>query len=213
MAYAIETTLAGFFADLPLAGLSIDLSDSIELKSTAGGDIITAENGARYWFGSAVLGTNGFADHESHMARLRALTRGNRSWLLSPRHHDGTDKAFPAAAARLSAVTSNRLVTFSAAGTSLLYRRGTFFSLNYGGIDRLFQIAEDATSTSGGVLGPVEVVPDLETGFVVGASGTIARFKEPVCRAIILPGSLRSVVLKGHRAEGIAFEWRQQLLA
>lgn len=201
--------LSAFFDDLPLLEMTFALSSSIEQKSTIGGDVIVAEHGVRFWYGSATLGTLSHANHEEAMAIIRRLERPGMDFQVSPRHFDGQGRSLTGTGGTLYSVDNGRSVRFAGMNPGKLIRRGTFFSLAYGGRPRLHQTAEEATVNGSGIVGPVEIVPDLENGWTLGDA---LEFERPICHAIIVPQSVAEVTLRGRASQGIAFRWRQQLL-
>lgn len=194
-----------FWDLLPITRLTLELSESIESKSTAGGEILRSSYGARNWFGQVTLNREIINTSEETRALIRRIQRPDVHFIFTPRHFDRsalTDGT-------LYSVDNGRSLRFAGLAPGVLYKAGTFFSLFYGGSHRLHQLAASATVNGSGILGPVEIVPDLVPGW---ALNSVVNFTPALCRACYVPGSMAEAEVYRSEISGVSFRFRQVLL-
>ncbi|PYE80811.1 hypothetical protein [Pseudoroseicyclus aestuarii] len=210
MALTFPLDLPALFDDL--AGLWIetqfDLSEAVETNETGGGEIIRADIGPRLWSGSVTIVAQRHSLAERLLSRLRVLQDARASFLASPVHMDPApdDKA-----AQILTMRGGRELRLSGLAAGTVLHRGRFLSFTYGsGPSRraLHQLVEPAVADGGGATGWFEVTPALRPGV---AAGLAVALRAPVCKAVMLPGSLSRATHRAIVTDAVTFDWRQTL--
>lgn len=217
MALTFPLTLAQFFDDLCISEASFDLDEAMQVNRTSGGEILTGATGTRLWYGEVMLHAHRKVDAEEISAKISVLRQAGRPFLVTP-----YGKAFPrldptGSILGVSAVTiqsvnaNNRDITLQGLPVGYVLSAGDFLSFLYGSSPvryALHQIAVGGTANGSGVA-TVEVSNFIRSGATAGIAVTL---KNPVCKAVVRPGSFQPGSTRWRRWNtGMSFSFQQTL--
>lgn len=186
-----------FFGGLKIASATFDLSESLQIEETGGGQIVTAGLGERLWEGSVQLVGGYHADLAALQARLSLIRESGRPFFVFPKHKpfpasDPAGTILGAAAPVIATLPSARTMTLSGLPAGYQLSPGDFLSFAYGSSparQALHQIVTGGTANASGVAPAIEVTPAIRPG---AATGAAVRLVRPFCTAIYRPGSYRA---------------------
>jgi hypothetical protein len=192
MAFAFPLSQAQFIDQLRVQSARFWLPESLTTESSEGGEIFTADRGARLWQAEFTLAQGHHHTVDEEEARLAMLAQAGRSFLAYDPRRTGP-KADPEGAGLAGftpkiSTTTAREVTLSGLPAGYPISRGDYLGWTYGSNPvryALHRAVTAPTSTSGGVA-TVEVTPNIRPGATAGTAVSLVR---PVCKMILVPGS------------------------
>lgn len=205
MALSYPLSVGAFIKALPVSKITFHPTSNVTMGTTGAGELLTVGNGERLWEGRVMCDMDRWAAAEADMALIREMEEVGGTFLMTPLHMEKTG----AAGATLNTV-NGRQVRFSAAGAGRVLTVGTYFSFAYGGGRySLHQLSETVTADGTGLTPLGQVVPPVPASVPTPQA---VQFAQPVCKAIIKPGSVRAPDIRTVIAEPFSFEWRQTRL-
>lgn len=205
MAIAFPVSLANFFDMLEIVEASFHLGDNHNIASTQGGELITSAYGVRLWSGTVRTRTLPHASAELIAARMRMIANARATFYVEPIHHTLAG----ATGAQINNVTNGYEVKFQGLAANKIIPAGTFFSYAYDGTRRAFhQTIENGGADGTGLTGFIQVEPEIRPGWAAGAA---VAFDAPIAKAVYVPKSLRSPVVRATLSDGPSFDWMQTL--
>lgn len=216
MALTFPLSRAAFAQILPISRITFDIPEVVASSRTKGGEILTADNGARLWQGEITLDKATRAE----LAKIRPLLNLLRGAAGSFQLHDPL-RPFPQAdpGARLlagysptiSTLVSNRELSITGLPPGYRLQRDDLLHFRYGTNPSryaLHEVVSDATASATGVITAMEVNPPIRPGATVG---TAVSLFYPVCKAMIVPESFRPGRSGPTLTEGVSFQFIQTL--
>lgn len=213
------TSVAGFWARLPIQAINWDLGAASISSRTEGGEMITAERGVRLWRASVTLHSMLHREAEAILARLSALTGADRSFLAYPRpvespEVDPEGAIIGAYSPTLGAIAADR-IQISLANMPPLYQLhgGEYLAFRYGSSPERYAlhqiVADDPIADATTRQTPLfEVRPAIRPAAAVGAAVTLYR---PAMRAQLVRDSINTGTSARMRRSGISFDIIQTL--
>lgn len=197
MALTFPLTLADFFGGLPVKSVVPDLSEAMHQSRTAGGEVLTADLGARLWSAEVMIARRPHREAEAIKAVANVLRQAGRSMMvrlpLSAAPAEDLDGAILGASTPtiLSLPAGNRTLRLQGLPLNYKLTAGDFLSFSYDIGDAvtryaLHQIIEDANTFGDDQTGAIEVVPMIRPGAVIGAA---VQLINPFFKAVMVPGS------------------------
>lgn len=217
MAYSFPLTLAQFMDLLPIAEMTFDMPEAVEISETGAGEALAADLGARLWTGEIRLDAMSNDEEAVVSAMLDVLRRAGASFRCydarRPRPRDDlAGTKLGGATPTLTAVSaSTREIQISGLPAAYRIQRGDMIGWTYGSDPTRFALhraASDVTASAGGVASLIEVSPNVRDGWTAGAAVTLYR---PVCKAIVIPGSVQPGRRRSTITTGMSFRFRQTL--
>lgn len=216
MAISFPVAKVDFFNGLKVAACTFDLPGGLQMSRTAGGEIITADLGARLWRGTVTLADMRHADAVKVQAMLNRLTDSGASFLAyDPAHwrpaYDPTGALLGAAAVTINSLPTARELTLAGLPAGYVLTPGDYLSWNYGSspVRRAFhQVVVGGTANGSGITPALEVVPEIRPGSAAGASVLI---NQPYCKAVVVPGSFKGRSSRPAISGGMQFDFIQTL--
>lgn len=217
MALSFPLSTAQFMDLLPIREMTFELSEAMETDETGGGEILTADLGARLWQGEIILGDMMPDEADTALALIDLLRRAGGSFMVHDRARPwpgadwqgaGLSSASPTIHALASSTRELRLAGLPA-GYVLRPRDALAFS--YGSNPTryaLHRLVAQVTANGSGITPQVEVVPNIRAGATVGAAVLLIK---PACKAVIVPGSYQPGRRKARLTTGASFKWQQTL--
>lgn len=216
MALNFPLSLSDFIEKLKVQSQSFDLPESMVATGTTGsGDILTADLGTRLWAGEVQLAPMPYDEAEGVSAVISALRQAGRSFFVhnmakpGPRF-DPAGTLLDGFTPKIEAVASNRELALKGLPPGYVLSPGDYIGFSYGPEPvrhALHDLVSGGVVSSGGRL-TVEVSNFLRPGAMADTNVTLVR---PVCKAVLIPGSVTRGVAAGQFITGIAFKWRQTL--
>ena len=216
LSYPLPTS--EFIAALPIASVEFDCPEALEMSRTDGGEIITGSLGTRLWQGEVTLGRL-TRDEARDAQTLINVARGSGASFFM--HH--TSQAFPkadpggtllgvATPSIASLPTDSRLISLKDLPAGYVLSRGDYLAFAYRSSPEryaLHTVVDASVVASGsGSTAAFQVQPNLRPGAAVNAVVTLVR---PVCKAVIIPGSVSPGRQNRFLTEGISFQFIQTL--
>lgn len=196
MAYSFPLSVADFMRALPIAEISFDAPEQIEVNQTAGGEIITADLAPMLWQGDVRLGTMTHAEASHADVMLDLLRPAGRMFYA----YDTRRPAPLADPAGLilgstvptiaSLISGNRELTLAGLPAWYVLSRGDYLAFDYGTPSRRALhkvVTEQVQAGSTGTTGAIEVTPMIRPGASTGASVTLVRAS---CLARLVPNTV-----------------------
>lgn len=216
MAITFPIARASFFARLPLANITFDVPENNSFSRTKGGDILTADNGARLWQGEITLGQITRSELATVRPMLTLLRGAGTSFLMNDPtrpypQSDPTGSLLAGASPVISGLPNARELSISGLPSGYVLSPDDMLGFSYASSPMrraLHQVVTGGTAGTGGNLSMIEVTPPIRPGAAVGAAITLIR---PVCKAVIVPGSYQPGRTKAFLTEGISFRFCQTL--
>lgn len=217
MALSFPLNTAVFQEQLPITGLTLDLSEAAVRNQTGAGEQITTSLAPSLWRGQLSFGVMNAAEADTADVLLDVLREGAGApfELYDYRH------PYPAADPN-GAQLGSASVTISAAASSLRHaalaglpagyelRRGDYLSFNFDGTRRALHRVVDASvrATSAGGIAAVELLPRLRPSLTANTPVTLIK---PSCVAVIELGSIQRAAARRGRWSGGSFSFTQTL--
>ena len=139
------------------------------------------------------------------------MSRAGASFLFTPLHALKPIAHVTGSSGTISAMQNGREMRVAGLPAGYTLTAGDFISFPYGSSPTRYafhQVVETVVANGSGLTGFFEVVPNIRAGALVGAVVTTA---SPVCKAVIVPGSVRDGTISGVEADGTTFDWTQTL--
>lgn len=217
MALTYPLSLAQFMDLLPKVEATLDPGEAMLANRTAGGEIITSQHGARLWGGRLTVRGHAYVDLDSLVARAELLRQPGASFFVTQTVRSGP-QADPdgailgAATPTITTVASNnRDVTISGLPASYPLRRGDLLSFTYLSSPTryaLHRIMSNVNANGSGVAANVELSPPVRPGYSTPMAVTLVN---PVCKALIVPGSYQPPVVTRPGRATFSLDWIQTL--
>jgi len=202
MALTYPLSVAAFIKALPVSKFTFQPTINTTMGTTGAGEILTVGNGERLWEGVVEVFKSHWAEYEADMALVREMEEVGGTFLMTPLHMER-----PGAAGATLSTVSGRQVRFSGAGVGRVLTAGSYFSFAYGGGRySLHQLSETVTADGTGLTPLGQVVPPVPASVPTPQA---VQFALPVCKAIIVPGSVQPPDIRSVFAETFSFRWRQ----
>lgn len=215
MARSYPLSVAEFFEQLPLAGISFKPGDHRTFSETGGGEVIAAGAGKRLWGGQITIDKDYHDLIAAVDADLAALEEPGASFLIYDARKpypisDPTGAILGAATPTIASLNANnRELTVSGLPAGYVLSKGDYIGWTYGANPTryaLHRIAVGGAANGSGVSPSIEVTPFIREGVSTGAAVSLIRVP---CKAVIPQaqyGAGRSEV-----SEGGSFQWQQTL--
>ena len=217
MAYTFPLSITEFMSVLPVAEMTFDLPEAVEISETGGGEILSAALGTRLWQGQVTLGDMTADEAAEALAMIDVVRSAGGSFMIydvsrpGPRA-DVTGALLGSASPILNAVNANsRDVRISGLPIGYQLQRYDSIAFSYGTNPVRFarhRVGKGSTADSTGLTGWIEVVPALRPGW---ARGTAVQLLKPACKAVIIPGSVQPGRRRHTITTGASFKWLQSL--
>lgn len=225
MALTYPLALAGFMDLMRPQEAILELDRPLQLNSTRGGELLSAELAPPYWRGSVSLPPMPSRAADQLAARLAALSVPGRAFEVCHPHRIGPAgdplgtalAGFAPVIEALPADPSSLRLGGLPSGYALAPGDLLAFSYDPGSGSRraLHRVVEAATASTASAFtafktGKFQVEPYLRPGAAAGAAVSLIR---PACLGVLVPGSVSSGITRGSTTSGVAFSWRQKLRA
>lgn len=215
MALTFPLSFASFFGTLSVLSERMAPLAQNSQSGLEGGEILTAEVAPQLWGGSIALNNMNYTEAGRVSALLSALEVPGRAFYASSGRRSGPQSdpngtVIGGASPNLNNVDSSGRVRFANLPSSFVLSPGDLFGFTYGSSPTryaLHQVVSGGTA-SGGTSPYLDVVPPIRPGWLGGAA---VSFVNPVCRAVVVPGSVDLGSATAGRVTGAGFEWRQTL--
>lgn len=217
MAYTFPMDLADFFDGLKVSTQVFDLSESVEMGETGGGDIITADYGPRLWGGTVSIAANEHYGTAQIVAKIDVLREAGSSFFVYDKAMAGPagDPYGATLAANqpslIEVASNNKEIRINGLPSNYQISAGDKISFPYGSNPvryALHKFVEDRAASGGGTLALTEIRPHVRPGYSLPINAVLVR---PFCKAKIVPGSVSVGSSQGAITSGVSFEWRQTL--
>lgn len=203
-----------FFSLLPISEFTMDLSETVEVSQSAGGELFAANLGARLWRGTVTLGRLTYAEAGEVEALIDVLREAGNTFMAYdvrrpyPILHPGG----AGGAVTIKAIAANnRELSLQGMPAGFVMTRGDYIQFNYGSVPRrtaLHRVVVGAVADGAGVASDIEVTPNIRPGASVGIGVDLTR---AACKAQIVPGSVNKGSARRGISEGISFAFQQTL--
>lgn len=210
-------TTAQFFDWLPVASISMDCPETVELSRTEDGDVLTADRGARLWQGTVTLGRL-TADEAARAETIIDVLRSSAASFLAydlrrpAPAWDPTGAILGAASVTLHTLAANnREARLQGLPAGYRLTVGDRLAFDYGSSPvrrALHRVVNTVVAAADGVTPTFELVPPIRPGAVVGAAVLL---KKPSCYARLVPGSVEIGATRRQISEGTTFRYLQKL--
>lgn len=196
MAYSFPLSVTDFMRALPIAEISFDAPEQVEVNQTAGGEIITADLAPMLWQGDVRLGTMTHAEASHADVMLDLLRPAGRMFYAYDTRRPAPladpsglilGSTVPTIA---SLISGNRELTLAGLPAWYVLSRGDYLAFDYGTPSRRALhkvVTEQVQAGSTGTTGAIEVTPMIRPGASVGASVTLVRAS---CLARLVPNTV-----------------------
>lgn len=216
MALTFPLPLAEFFDLLPIVNITFDAPAVVEQSQTAAGEVLRRHLGPALWQGAITIAAGYREERRMVDALLRAVSAPGASFLITDRSYAGPREdpggsGMGSATPYLEDVFGNERIRIYDLPDGYRVSRGDYVAFEYGsGPTRhaLHQLLEDGTANNQGRLFNLQVWPSVRPGWSQGAPVQLIR---PVCKAVIVPGSIQEAVYDGVAMRGTSFRWQQTL--
>lgn len=216
MAITFPLPLADFYDFLPIASEEIAAVAQVTSSGTEGGEILTAEVAPALWRGRIALETMGQDCADFIASRLSALEIPGRAFYATSKRRAGpqddpTGATVGGSSVTLTNVDGSGQVAFAGLPAGFRLVRGDLFSFTYGSSPTryaLHRLVETGTADGSGNVSGLHVAPAIRTGWSNGDPVTLVN---PICKAVIVPGSVNYGAGYKRWVSGMSFEWRQTL--
>jgi len=216
MALSFPLSLSDFIEKLKVQSQSFDLPESLVATGTTdSGDILTADIGTRLWTGEIQLAPMPYDEAEGVSAVISALRQAGRSFFVrnlvkSGPRFDPEGALLDGFTPKIEAVVSNRELALKGLPQGFVLSPGDYLGFSYGAgpvRHALHDIVTGGTANASGKI-TIEVSSFIRPGVATDAEITLIK---PVCKAVLVPGSVSRGVAAGQVITGITFKWRQTL--
>ena len=216
MALTFPLAPAEWMDVLAVQDVTFSAQPQVEMSQTGAGEFLRRQMGPTLWSGSVTTRNFRYDCGAERAALLGALQEPGASFLVYNKR-----KQFPAGdpdgvklgsfTPTLGAVAGSGDVTINGLPGLYWLRAGDYFGFTYGSNPTryaLHQVVADKRANSSGVVSGLVVHPRIRSGWVAGASVTLIK---PVCKAVVVPGSVSEAVYGPVAMSGLSFRWQQTL--
>lgn len=216
MAYTYPVPTAEFVDLLKPVAATMTAPPVTEKSETAAGEVITRALGPSLWRGQIDLAPDYRENVRAARALIEMLARPGASFVMrdpvygGPRE-DPLGAILGGAAPKLTAVAGNGDATIGSLPAQYQFRAGDYFSFTYGTAPvryALHQIVKDAKANGSGNASGIVVHPPIRAGWTANAAVRLIR---PICKAVIVPGSVSEATYGPVSLAGLSFRWQQTL--
>lgn len=194
MALAFPLSIAEFFTPLAKVSYTFRLDEAVQFNETAGGEVLSADYGARLWRADVTVRANTYVTLDSVAARAELVQQAGASFFVTHPWRDGpqsdpTGAALSGFTPQITGVNANmRDVTFSGLPVSYGLWNGDYVGFGYGSPTRFafHRIVTGNTSNGSGVAGGIELSPPVRPGYSTPFDVSLIR---PRFKAVYVPGS------------------------
>jgi hypothetical protein len=215
MALSFPLTAAQFMALIKVQSARFWLPDAVISEATEGGEIFSAARGPRLWQAEFSLVSGTHADADRDLARLALLAMPGASFFAyDPRRSGPYNDAIGTLLGSSAPIISNvgyRDIGISGLPAGYVLKRGDYIGWSYGASPTryaLHRMASDQTASGAGTIAAIEVIPPVRPGLTVGTAVSLRR---PVCKMVLVPGSLSAGEGRGVISGGASFRASQTL--
>lgn len=217
MALTFPLPASAFFDKLPISTPAFSLGEAMQTSQTGGGEVINAALGTRLWRGQVTFGNMTYAEMAAVEGLVEALRQPGRSFMAYDSRYPWPAGDFGGAivAGRSVKIASlpagARTLTLSGLTSGYVITPGTYLSFVYGAAPQrhaLHRVIVGGAANGSGITPALEVVPAIRPGAVTDAAVSLIR---PVCKAVILPGSVEQGQSRRGIVEGFTFGFVQTL--
>lgn len=216
MALSFPLSLASFLDLFTRIEATMDIGEAVLSAKTGGGEIITSNFGERLWAGRFTGQGHAFISLDEMTARIGLLRKGGASFLIRNPYRRGpaADPEGTILGAATPQITTfnanNRDITISGLPAGYVLRRGDLIGWTYlTGPTRyaLHRVVTGVTANGSGVA-TTEVMPPVRSGYATPQSVTLVN---PVCKAVMVPGSYQPPSVQRNGIATFSFAWWQTL--
>ncbi|WP_323041581.1 hypothetical protein [Gemmobacter sp.] len=217
MALTFPLSTTQFMDLLPIKEMTFELSEAMETDETGGGEILTADLGARLWQGEIVLGDMTPDEADTALALIDLLRRAGGSFMVHDRARPWPRSDWKGAALATFSPTiyalnaAPRELRIAGLPVGYVLRPRDALAFSYGSNPTRFalhRLVGSVTANASGIVPQTEVVPNIRPGATVGAAVQLIK---PACKAVIVPGSYQPGRRKARLTTGASFRWQQTL--
>ena len=211
-------SLADFFDGLHIQSVSFNLPGTRQHSRTAGGEVLSAVLGNSLWQGTITIAPGYHRDIAAVQARIEQLDQAGEPFLIhsmpiwSPRH-DPIGVILSGHSPVIENLNPNNY-RLAIGGLPEGYRleAGEFLSFAYGSNPARFAlhriVGPARTANAQGVMTQIDVRPHIRPGAQVGAA---VQLIQPVCKAVMVPNSVRWPSASAVITDGLSFDFIQTL--
>lgn len=216
MALSFPLSLASFLDLFTRIEATMDIGEAVLSATTGGGEAITSNYGERLWAGRITGRGHAYISLDEMTARIGLLRQGGASFLVRNPYRRGpaADPEGTILGAATPQITTfnanNRDITISGLPAGYVLRRGDLISWTYlSGPTRyaLHRVVTGSTANGSGVA-TTEIMPPVRSGYATPQSITLIN---PVCKAVIVPGSYQPPSVQPDGIATFSFDWQQTL--
>lgn len=218
MTIAFPLSLAAFALTLPIKNFAWRLVESQEISGLAGGTILTADLGPKYWQSRVALDTMPHAQAAEIQALIESLDGAlSTIYFHDPRRpfpaYDPKGLILGANVVQIAEIAANnKEVKFKGLPAGYQIRRGDWFDRNFGAnpVHRGYHRVASATvaANGAGLTDWIEFRPHFLPGAAVN---DVITLKQPAALCKIIPKSFNEGQPAGQMNFGMAFDIRQVL--
>lgn len=211
-------SLSEFFDGLRIQSVSFHLPGTRQHSRTAGGEVLSAVLGNSLWQGSITVTPGYHRDMAAVQARVELLDQAGDPFLVhsmpiwTPRYDpDGSIIAgYSPTIENLN--PNNRRLLIAGLPPGYRLQAGDFLSFEYGENPTRYAlhrvVGPTRTANSEGNMNQIDVLPHIRPGATVGTGVTLVK---PVCKAVMVPGSIRWPSSSALITDGLSFDFIQTL--
>jgi hypothetical protein len=217
MALSFPLSLANVFNGLAKVETRFFLGEATSVTETQGGEILLAAYGARLWQGSITVRGNAYSNLDLLMVRVALLQQAGASFTVTQSARSGpqADPDGTLLGASTPTITSvaanNQDLTIAGLPVGYVLSQGDLLGFQYltSPVRRaLHQVVTTQAANGSGAISSVQVMPPLRAGF---AAPITIDLVNPVCKAVIVPGSFKDPATSRAVKTTFSFDWRQTL--
>lgn len=217
MALSFPLSRAAFMDLLPVQRMTFDIQETLSQTRTRGGEILTADNGARLWQGEITLGQITRGELAAVRPILNLLRGAGASFLAydisRPRPQlDPDGSGLQGSTPAITALWANgREISLGGLPPGYRISRDDMFAFSYGTNPTrraLHEVVTGGIANAAGNLAGIEVNPPIRPGAAIGAAVSLIK---PSCKAVMVPGSYQPGTTRAFLTEGISFKFCQTL--
>lgn len=219
MAYTFPLTLAQFFDGLPIESAMFDLGEALEMGETGGGEILTADVGARLWKCDVEIALQPYFTAEQIKAKINLLRYAGRSLIVHPipmvaPQYDPTGSILGGGASAVSLIAvnaNNREIKLGGLPVGYQLTIGDKLSFQYGSNPvryALHEVASNGVADGTGATGWFELTSFIRPGYALLSN---VKLIKPEMKAVLIPGSFSAGKSGGQVTQGMKFSLVQTL--
>ena len=216
MALTFPLPIADWMDRLNVEDVTFDAPPQVEMSQTGGGEYLVRQLAPTLWRGTVTTRNMRLGCGSARAALLAALQQPGASFMVYNKRRptpqdDPTGSVIAGSSVTINSVLSNGDVRFAGLPANYQLRAGDYFSFDYGSNPvrkALHQLLQDTRAGAGGQSVYAAVHPPIRPGW---SGAAVIRFNRPVCKAVIVPGSVSETGFSGLAVAGLSFRWQQTL--